>query len=95
MFQDPANQISLRISPDERNDAATASLFYNVSYYSLNRGIGAEAWFDNAVAGIIRPKTIFEESDCSKALSAQASVVGETTEVPSDYLEFDFQKNLN
>ena len=61
MFQDPANQISLRISPDERNDAATASLFYNVSYYSLNRGIGAEAWFDNAVAGITCIVTIFEE----------------------------------
>ena len=68
VFQDPANQISLRISPDERNDAATASLFYNVSYYSLNRGIGAEAWFDNAVAGItctVSVKTCDSNALCS------------------------------
>ena len=94
VFQDPANQISLRISPDERNDAATASLFYNVSYYSLNRGIGAEAWFDNAVAGITCTSNhLRRKNDCSKALSAQASEVWRNDiEAPSDYLEFDFQK---
>ena len=92
--RDQANQISLRISADERNGAATASLYYNVSYYSLNQGIGAEAWFDNAGAGIACTSNHLRIStDCSKALSAQASEVWRNDiEAPSDYLEFDFQK---
>ena len=52
LYNNDPNQIHVNIKPDNNNDNNENTLYYNVSYYSLNKGIGTESWFDNAAVGI-------------------------------------------
>ena len=48
LYNNDPNQIHVNIKPDKNNDNSENVLYYNVSYYSLNKGLGTESWFDNA-----------------------------------------------
>ena len=95
LYNNDPNQIHVNIKPDNNNDNNENTLYYNVSYYSLNKGIGTESWFDNAAVGITCNSNHLKGSNsCDKALSSDAATIWRNDLDASlqDFLEFDFQK---